>query len=174
MATPLDVGVLSALKPAFVWLFVFAITYALLKSTKLLKDGSNSLSGLVAFVMATLFIMTTGLTETISLALPWFTLLVIVILFVTFIFMFAGVEDKFIAGVFKESGYAWFFIIIAVLIFGAALTQVYGPVVQGITSGEASQQGITYDVAKIAFNPKVLGIFLILVIASQTIRLVVK
>ncbi len=174
MATPFDVSVLNIFKPAFVWLFVFAITFALLKSTKLLKEDSWQLSGLVAFVMATLFIMTTGLTETISLALPWFTLMIIVILFVTFIFLFSGVQPDFIAGVFKQSGYAWFFIIIAVLIFGAALTQVYGPVVQDITSEEASQQGITYDIAKILFTPKILGIFLILAIASQTIRLIVK
>ena len=178
MATPLDagVGILAAFRPVFVWLLIVAMMYALLSKINFFGKGDNILwlHLLIAFVIATLFVMTPGLTQVISTATPWIMVLVLVIVFIMFIFMFAGVKESAITeNVFMDSTYIWIIVIVALGIFGFALSQVYGEAVQSITT-DGGDRGVLFDIAEIVFSPKLLGVLLILVIASQTIRLVVK
>lgn len=176
MATPLDTsgGLFQTFTPVLVWLLVFGFTYAFLQKVKLFGDDMR-FSGLGAFVVATLFIATPGIAEVVSIATPWFMLFIIAIILMTMIFLFVGVDSKnIVKNVFEESTYIWLIIIICIGIFGFAMTQVYGDSIKSITDPGAEGGNVATDVAQILFTPKLLGFFLILAIASQAIRLIVK
>lgn len=179
MATPLDAGagLLAAFKPVFVWLLVFTMMYALLSKINFFgakNDHNPTFHLLIAFVIATLFVMTPGLTQVVGTAAPWVMVLILVIIFIMFIFMFAGVSEKNITeNIFMDSTYIWIVVLLVLGIFGFALSQVYGEAVQSVTDSQGDK-GVLFDVAQIIFSPKLLGMLLIMVIASQTIRLVVK
>lgn len=177
MAIPLEsaISFTQSIKPIFVFIMVWLIIYGTLRATKVLFNGDERLSALLAFIFGILFILFPGLTEAISIAVPWVAILIMVILFIILIFMFAGVKSETITkNIFQESVWVWTIVLVVLGIFFAALSQVYGPIISTLSSDQAAQQGLTYDVARIIFNPKLLGFLLIIAIASQTMKLIVR
>lgn len=172
MASPVDLGLLPKFEPIFVLFFVFFLMYAILTKTKIL-GGAKEVNLVVSFVLAVLFMLTPGVSDVIKTVTPWIVILFFLIIIIVTVFLFVGVEGSVISSVFKESSVAWLIIMIILLIFGFVLSQVYGPFVQGIT-GTDQKQGITYDIAKILFSPRLLTTALILVIAAQAVRLIAK
>ncbi len=175
MATPtLDVSVLSYFKPIFVFLFVFAILYAILEKTKIF-GGAKGVNSLVAFVLALLFIIS-DLVDVIDIATPWFTILFIMIIMMVLVFMFVGVKPETISATFEQTWLVWTLVLVMFAIFGYALSQVFGSQIQAIYAGDTATagKGIGFDVGRIIFHPKILGVILIIVIAAQAVRLISK
>ena len=175
MATPVDVSLLAKLAPIFVFLVVFFGIYAVLSKIKIL-GVSKEINLVVSFVLGVIFMFTPGVSNVVILVTPWLVILFLMIIVIVTLFLFVGVKESTVSKVFEESGVAWFLIIVVIIIFGFVLSQVYGPLIQQYTADgqPIEKQGVTYDIAKIIFNSKILTVALILVIAAQSIRLIAK
>jgi hypothetical protein len=88
--------------------------------------------------------------------------------------MMVGVEEKSIVWLFSENWVVWTISIIVIIgILGFAMSQVYGPVVQGLYgTEETAKEGITFDIGRILFHPRMIGMIFIMIIASQAVRLI--
>lgn len=173
MASILDIGILDYFVPVFVFLFVFAILFALLE--KFAFFGKNrGLNALIAFAIGFLFILTPDLFGIIKIITPWFTVLFVFLILVMLLFMFAGVKESTIGEAISEKGVVWIIIVICIIILVYALTQVYGEQIQTIYGGTnaTDDASVTGQVGKIVFHPRILGMFLLLVIAAQAIRFI--
>jgi hypothetical protein len=170
MATLLDFTFFSFLKPFLIFILVLIILYAILAKTNLF--GSAALNGIAAFVVALLFMLVPGVSDMLSLAAPWYVVLMVVIVLILLVFMSVGVGGEAIAGVFQQSWMIWLIVIIVVVgVFGYAASKTLGGEVQGLTQGEEGQD-VTTDIGKVLFSPKLLGALFILVVAAQAIRLI--
>lgn len=173
MATVLDIGILQAIKPIFTFLFVWFIMFAVLEKTKFFGDrvGTN---GVISIIVAFLFILTPGVGELINIATPWFFILIFLILFIVILFMMVGVQEEKIALAFQDNWVIWIILIIAIVgVFGFAASKVFGPSIQGIYGNETTRdEGFQSELGRVIFHPRVLGMFLLLAIASIAVRLI--
>jgi hypothetical protein len=135
-------------------------------------------NALIAFVLGVLFIIIPELTTVISLVTPWFVILFIFLLFTILTFIFMGVKADYIGTVFGGDKpnlvVVWTILVLCILIFGYAFTQVYGEQIHDITAGESSDESgdLVQSVGEILFTPKVLGMFFLLVVAALVTRFV--
>lgn len=173
MASFLDIGILDYFAPAFVWLLVFGVLFAILEKTKVFgeKTGINSL---VAFSISLLFLLTPDLVNIVKVITPWFTILFIFVLMIVLLFLFVGVKESEISGAFSERGMVWIILMIMFVIFFYGLTQVYGAQIQTIYGGAeaGADASVSQQVGKILFHPRVLGMVILLLIASQAVRFI--
>lgn len=174
MATLLDIGLLEYFVPFFVFLLVFVIVFALLE--KALFFGKNtSFNLLIALSLAFLFIIVPEITQVVRLITPWFVILLVFLVFLVLMFLFMGVKAERIAEVFGGNEVVfWAIFILSLLIFGYALTQVYGEQIQSITAGESEDGAgnLMQNIGSILFTPKVLGMIFLMVMAGFTVRFV--
>ncbi len=173
MATILDIGMLEYFTPVFVFLFVFALLYAILDKTGLLGE-SKAWKSLVSFTLAMMFVLTQDLMRLVSIMTPWFLILVIAALFIMLFFMFVGVKNETISGVFGEKVVVWVVLILLLLIFIYAMTQVYGSDIHNIygEEGAEAEEGLNLAIGQILFHPKMLGVIFILIVAAIAIRMI--
>ncbi len=174
MASFLDIGILDYFAPAFVFLLVFGVLFALLEKTKVFgeKTGINSL---VAFAISLLFLLTPDLVGIVKVITPWFTILFIFVLLIIMLFLFVGVKESAVAEAFSERGMVWIILLVAFIIFFYALTQVYGAQIQTIYGGAGESTGdsnVAQQVGKIIFHPRILGMIVLLLIAAQAVRFI--
>ena len=90
------------------------------------------------------------------------------------VFMFVGISGETISNVMGSSAVVSTIVTIAIIILIVAFTSAFGEKIRGITETgpESASQDVGLGVGKILFNPKVLGGALLILIASQVIRLV--
>lgn len=171
MATILDVGILEYFTPVFVFLFIFALIYAILDKTNLLGE-SKALKSLVSFVFAMLFIITQDLMKLVTIMTPWFIVLLVAVLFIILFFLFVGAKNEQIAAAFTDKVVIWTVLIVILIIFGYGVTQVYGTDIHSIYGGEGAEDtgGLNQAIGQILFHPKMLGVALILIIAALAVR----
>ena len=190
MATVLDINILSYFIPVFIFLFVFTIFFAILQKTKLL--GSNAgVDALIAFSVAMLFMFVSDARQLITVITPWLVIMLVIIMSLMMIFMFLGVKAETISDAMSESGTVWTVLIILIIGLIIAFTQVFGSKIASITQGSfpatsseevtgttgttttaGGSQHFLVTVGSIVFSPKILGMFLLLIIASQSVRLI--
>jgi len=187
MATILDINLLQYFIPVFIFLFVFILFFAVLQKTKVL-GGNSGMDALVSFSVAMLFMFVSEARQLITVITPWLVILLVIFMSFMLIFMFMGVKAETIADTFSESGNVWTIVIILIIGLIIAFTQVFGSKIASITQGpypvetgaeqtttQPTQQGSQHflvTVGSIVFSPKILGMFLLLIIASQAIRLI--
>ena len=172
MASMMDISLVGNFKPIFIWIFIWATTFAVLKKTNLFGDNMG-MNTLVAFIMSTLFTLVDPMRQFIDVLTPWFVVLMVFAVFLILTFLFLGVKEETIGETISQPGTVWFIIIFMIIIFLAVLTSVWGPMVQPVTT-TGGEEGIMSDIILIIFNPKVLGAFILLFIASQSIRLIAR
>lgn len=192
MATILDLNLLSYFIPVFIFIFVFVLFYAILQKTKIL-GGNAGMDALVAFSVAMLFIFVSDARQLLTVITPWLVILLVILMSFLLVFMFMGVKAETIADAMGESGTVWTIVIILVIGLIIAFTQVFGSKIASITQGNypyetgptetttgetttttasGGGQHFLVTVGNIVFSPKILGMFLLLIIASQAIRLI--
>jgi len=173
MATFLDILFLDKFSPIFIFLLVFALIYAILKTTKVLGDN-NSIVAIVALAVGFLVILSSDSQEVVKNVMPLFFMLILFIFFMLVGLRFLGMEE----GVIKEGMKKWgpvhiALLVIVSLIFAAGVAAVFGnkllPLTQNSTSVEATDYG--KNVAQALFHPKVLGIIFVLIISMFAILL---
>lgn len=189
MATVLDINLLQYFIPVFIFLFVFILFFAILQKTKVL-GGNSGMDALVSFSVAMLFMFVSEARQLITVITPWLVILLVIFMSFMLIFMFMGVKAETIADTFSESGNVWTIVIILIIGLIIAFTQVFGSKIASITQGPypvetgaeqtttaattttPGSQHFLVTVGSIVFSPKILGMFLLMIIASQAIRLI--
>ena len=168
MATPtLDVSVLSYFTPVFIFLAVWVMFYAVLQKTQILGKNQG-LSALLSFCIAFLFIITATASKLVEILLPWLGILVVIAMAAILLFMFMGVSGETIAK--TIGGNAWTIVIVLIILLVIALTQVFGPSIKELTQESAEEGDFMKSIGSILFHPSILGMFLILVIASLAVK----
>ena len=186
MATLLDVALLKHFDVAFAFLLIFAVVFAVLNFTNVLKGGPG-INAIVAFSLAMLALFVPMVTKVITNMAPWFVVLFVFIIFVLIGFKLFGISDDDISKtVLAQGGIKWTFIIIALIIIGVSLSNAYGPglmpgssdTTAGNTETGASGAGTDSGVASGDFNanvkatffhPKVVGVIFILLLACAAV-----
>lgn len=171
MATLLDLSLLSYFKPFFTFILVWVIFYAILQKTKIFGPNQG-LNALISISVAALFMFTPGVSDMINIITPWFVVLMIFILLLVGIFMMVGIKEGSIAEAFSQDWLIWLIVIVVILfIFGFAFTKVFGSSIQKVYAGEGEAGDAVFDVGRVLFHPRVLGMLFLLVVVSQAIRL---
>lgn len=173
MATLIDIGLLNILTPAFVFLFIYGLLFALLEKTKPFGDN-RGLNALIAVLIAFLFILSPDLIGIIKIMTPWFVVLFVFIIMIVLLFLFVGIKSETVAGAFEDQGMFWAILVVSFLILIFALTQVYGEQVSQLYAGESVDEptGVTNIIGRIVFHPRVLGALVLILIAAQAIRFI--
>ena len=186
MATPINIGLLESFSPVFVFIFVFAISYAVLGLTGVLGKDNKNIHGIVAFCIAIFLSLSVRPKAIITDMVPWFALVIVFFMFLMLAmrFVFGEKGDRMMINVLgSESGAGWwvFIAIIGILIIslsssvGPSVTSTSNESTAGInvtTAGGSTQTGNWQtNVLNTMYHPKVLGTIIILVIALAAIRL---
>ncbi|QQG39142.1 MAG: hypothetical protein HYS32_01650 [Candidatus Woesearchaeota archaeon] len=185
-----DVSLLNVLSPIITFLLIWALTYAILEKSQLLK-GSKNLHAFIGFILGMLFLFSPNAVKFVNLFTPWFIVLVVVsILILTLFFSMGWTPEQFKDNM-GEGIIRWTLLIILIIIIVIALTKVFGPVTSPIGQIEDSsdnevsirsveegiprttQEGlIGEEVRKSLFSPRLLGAVFLLLIVSFAIRMV--
>jgi len=193
MATFLDLGFLDYFSILFVFLFVLFTVYGMLKYTKLFGDNEG-LYAIIALAVAALFVLFKPAREIFIIASPWFVILFVFIFFVMIAMSFIGVGGGNIGKELSKSRYyrtvVYWIIAIGIIIMMYSFSQVIGQDVGPYLGNESDDtntvsrtgdnlrgdSGVGTDdfntnLGATIFHPKVLGLLVILLIASFSIRL---
>lgn len=173
MANILQIDLLAYFLPIFSLLFIWVISYALLKKTGIL--GANDTLNIVAATsVAVIFMVTSEAMQLVKEIIPWFIILVIVLIMIFSIFIFLGEETAFKETI-GPTMLGWSIIAILAGIFLFAFAKVFGDPVHSIYAGsEGASGGLGGEIGRAVFHPKVLGAVFLLLIAGQAIKLIVN
>ena len=175
MATFLDVGLFQYFNIIFAVLLIFAIVLALLQKFEIL--GKNiSINIMVAIAIAFMSLMSKTLIQLINFIAPWFVLVFIFLILLLLIYQTLGAKEADIASALKkEKIIIWTVIGVGLIIIFAGFGQVLGQelleqrtsapsnvttVDGGLASGDFES-----NIYSTLFNPKVLGLIVIFLIA---------
>jgi len=187
MATLLDLGFLGNFSPIFTFLFIFALLYGVFRFTKFMGEDNQPLQGLLAFVIAILASISGVVVDVISTMTPWFVLMFFFIIFIIMAFKTLGASDRDVLGVLKGANYgttiSWWIIIFSLIILIGSISSALGQ--RALERGEGNEtikaledQIKVGEVGSTAtgkfdtnlyntiFHPKILGMIVILIIAS--------
>lgn len=184
-ATILDIGLLKYFSIIFPLLLVLLVTFAILQKTKILSDDLN-INSIIALAVAILFGLSPDLIEVIKFVSPWFILLLFFIFMIFLIFRFAGVEESALAFAFRDKAVYWTVIILGLVIFAFGFANVFGqkllPATQttnevsgeNVEGGSVSGGNFQQNLYNTLFNPKIIGLIFVMLIAIFTISLITR
>lgn len=166
MATILDTSIVSFLTPIFIFLFLFAIFFALIKRFKIFGDKSENLAAIASFSLALLIVLSTPARDVVQTMTPMIVVVFVFVFLIFLFFMFLGAKDEdLVKNVVKLPGFYNTLIIIFIIIFLISLTKAFGPIFQ--VTGES---GFWESTKRVIFSPKVLGGLFLLLVAAFTVR----
>lgn len=169
MVTFLGFTALERFSSIFVFLFIFVIVYGILTKTKVFGNN-NGLSALIAVFLAILTMFSKRLVLALSMMAPWFVILFIFVLLIVVLIGTVGGKEVENAKVLTSTllnitfGFG-----IAIFIFSLGFAFFLTP---GTTAVNATNATNATSVWNIGINPKILGIFILLMIAAFTVRLI--
>ncbi len=171
MATLFDLSALNQFSAIFTFLLVWVVVYAVMQLTNVLK-GNKGMDSIVAFVVAIFFALSPNLSQVLKLMTPWFVIAIIFFMFLWMLGRFIGLtDDNILDTMGKRSGAFWWIFSIGIIIIVYALSTVFGQGLLEATEGDnATGNQFQENVTKTLFNPKVIGMAILLIIASLTIR----
>ena len=177
-----DVGLLENFVIIFPFLLVWVIVFGVLSSTKTFGDNKG-IHAIIGLTLAFLFVLSKDAVAAVNFASSWFVLLFLFIIFTIMAFKAFGASDSDVMSVIKHPEFRYigtWIGIFAVGIMIASLSNVHGQRLleegneEGITvqAGEGSVASGEFqeNVWNTIFHPKVLGLIVMLLIASFTIR----
>lgn len=196
MATLLDVGLFGYFGVIFPVLLVFLLVFAVLTKTKFFGDNKG-VYALIAFAISMMMLFTPGVLSVINVMAPWFVFIFIFCIMILLALMVMGVSPDAIQNYMSGDWETvhWFILAFAIIIAIGSLATVYGgsllpytdaegnPVDgdladsevsadDGGTTGKTTSTGdFNKNVGRVLFHPKVVGMVLILLIGSFTIRM---
>lgn len=191
MATPIDLGILESFSSIFVFIFVFAISYAVLGLTNVLGKDNKSIAGIVAFCIAVFLTISLKPRLIIMDMIPWFAMVIVFFMFLLLMMRYVFGTDKgdsvlkSVMGA-TDSASGWWVFIIVLTIFLVALSSNIGQDLVGggntttTSNGSTTTTGSTEtgnwqsNVLNAIYHPKMLGAVVVLVIAIASITLLTK
>lgn len=176
-----DLSLMNILSPIIIFILIWALTYALLTKSKVLGDNQN-LNAVISFAVAVLFILIPGTTKFVSIFTPWIMVLFIGIVLLFSLFYFIGWDFKSIQEHLGAGVIVWTIIIIFLIILFVSLSNIFGEKVAPYSSADSSSTisstiegaggSLGSEVKDTLFNPKVLGVIFLLMVAVFAIRLI--
>ena len=180
MATFLEVGILNYFSIIFPALLVFVIIFAILEKTKLLGEN-KSMHAIVAMI-------STDIAAVINFGAPWFIMVFVFLTLMLLIYRFMGASEADLAAAAKEKTVAWTIFAISIIIVISSISHVYGQKLLERSTGEAdlaTGEGVERAAAAgedtfrselfdALFNPKVLGLMFIFLVAVFTVSLLTR
>ena len=161
MANLFDIGLLREFSVIFSWTLIFAVSFGILQAVDIFK--SRGINALIAISLTILLGLTSNASNVVANMLPWF---VIMGFFIVFLLIFArllGIDFKNTA--FGGGSGIWW--VAVPLVIGLVMSLVSGGVLQRADAGEELTPGKTF--IAVLTEPKVLGFFLVLIIAGITV-----
>ncbi|MGM5482826.1 MAG: hypothetical protein ACQESF_05165, partial [Nanobdellota archaeon] len=143
MATPtIDLTLLNYFSPILVFLFLFALFFALFRWSKFLGD-MPSIHAVLALVIAFLgSIYSDPIRQLIEYIIPWFVGLMILLVMVLMLIKVMGVDDDTIETVAKQPGVYWTILILSLIIALGGLAHVFGDESLSFTQGDNNETSI--------------------------------
>ncbi len=155
-----DLGFLEFFLPAFTFLFIFVLVYAVLDKFKLM--GENKWLKLIAsFCVALLFLFSKDTLTFVQFITPWFVVLVVLALFILSLFMFMGLKEGDVEKVTKDPIVYWTVLVIIIILLIIAIGTVFKSVAPDQQTGTPPSEGLAA-----VSNPKTLGALFLLVVAA--------
>ncbi len=164
MATILDVSLLKFFLPAFTFLLILVLSFAMLKKTTKFDD---KLSWVAAFSIAAIALFSGKTIELINFITPWF---VVIFVFLFLVFISLMFWDEKPEKIWSTLGGVNTIVIIGILILVIGISQVFGPVFSPYTPGGPTEKTIGGETLRTIFHPRVLGAIFILIIAAFSIQ----
>lgn len=180
-ASIIDLSIMQGMSAIFLIIMVFIMIYALLQKTKVL-GGNSALDATIAIAVSFMMIISGTVMEIISNMTPILVLCLFLVMFFLMATRFLGIEESSIVAMLGGQNAAWWLIIAGILIFLGAAGQVVGPLLAGgggegtadsIQPGETGDVGTgdyQQDLRNTLFHPTFLGMIVLLLIGSFTIR----
>ncbi len=180
----IDLSILEGLSALFMIILVFVLIYALLQKTKVL-GGNAGLDAMVAIAMSMLMIISGTVMEIISNMTPILILILFMAVFLLMGTRFLNVSDDSIVKMLGGDNAAWWFIVIGILVFLGAAGQVIAPLISGnpdatttdvtipTDPGDVGTGDYNTDLRNTLFHPAFLGMIVLLLIGSFTVRTLV-
>ncbi len=165
MATLLDVDFVSFLSPIFIFLFLFAVFYALLKKFKIFGEKTENLSAIASLSISLLVLFSTPARTIVSAITPAFAVVFVMIFLIFLMYLFLGVKEETMIEFTKQSTFITITTILFIVIFLIALTNAFGPIL--LTNMEA---GFWNSTKRVIFSPKILGALFLLAVTAYTVR----
>lgn len=166
MATILDTSIVSFLTPVFIFLFLFAIFFALIKRFKIFGDKSENLAAIASFSLALLIVLSTPARDVVQTMTPMVVVFFLFVFLIFLFFLFLGVKDEdLVKHVVKSPGFYSIIIIAFIIIFLISITKAFGPIFQ-----VTGQTGFWESTKRVIFSPRVLGGVFLLAVAAYTVR----
>jgi hypothetical protein len=182
MPSLLDIGLLDQSSLIFAFIFVWVIVYGVLVYTKWLGDDKHNIYAVMALAVALLTIFTPSILGVITNIVPWFVLLLIVLVFLIILLMSLGFTKDHITTTLRSKEWSatvvlWVIILVAIIVLsgvGKAFFDPQGPGQEetettidpdtGLTTrGDVESEGSGALFATL-FHPKVLGLILVMLI----------
>lgn len=181
MSAVLQISVLKYFSLIFPALLVFVIVFALLEKTKVLGEN-KAVHAIIAIAIGFIVIVFEDVIDIINYMAPWFVLLFVFFVLLLVLYKMLGASDESIAGFFtKSKGIQILLVGIGLVILIAAIGHVYGQRMLPLTAGggvnvTAIGEPTTFkeNILVTLFNPKILGVIFILVVAVAAIVLLTK
>ncbi|MFW6013790.1 MAG: hypothetical protein ACOCZQ_00195 [Nanoarchaeota archaeon] len=185
MATPvMDAELLQHFSPFFIFIFLFAISYAILQWGKMFGETPSihiMISLVIAFFGGIYSEPIRGLIEYI---IPWFVFLIVLFMLVIMLIKMLGVSDDSIQSAGKSPGVYWTILIIVLVIIIGGLSNVFGEDMLEFTQGgntsavgENGEEKSTHtgdieeNIGATFFHPTVLGMIFILLMTALGAKL---
>ena len=190
MVASIDAGILGHFTVIFTFIMVFVIVYGFLSLTKVFGSGKNGLYAIIAFSFAILSITSSGVLALITFITPWFFVLIFIGFFVLFVLMMFGLKSEDLTAGKTSELRVWVIILTAViLIFGLgaafgqqALEEGTGgsgttppaPPVNASLENDAATDDFATNVMEALFNPKLLGMVVVMLVGAFAMFLLTK
>jgi len=148
----------------FPGILIFALVYGMLFKYKPFGDN-KMINGVVALVIALIFISFLKAVTFITVLIPIVTALFVILLLVLLIFTFMGVPSETIGEAMKSStGHGVMIILLVIFVF-IALSAAFPELQNEDGTGEQGEDGFRAYV-QVIFNPVMLGVIVLLVIMA--------
>lgn len=181
MATFLDLSILGSFTAIFTFLLVFVIIFGMLEVFKMFGDGHRGLHAIIAFAVGFIVIFSKGVVTVIQTFTPWFTIVIILIFFIIFAVRMFGVSAAEVTAGFHNNTVILTFILIftaLIILFslGAGFGQtsleegskpgtLHNATNTTVNPGSTDTTSFSQNLYNTIYNPKVLGLILVMLIA---------
>ncbi|MBT3408963.1 hypothetical protein HOK68_01775 [Candidatus Woesearchaeota archaeon] len=197
MAQVLDLSLIQYFLPILLFLIIWAVLYSLLKNKQYISD-KDSINSLIAFIASLLIVIESNSVLFLGTLLPIFLFIAVATIFFLLIFSFIGWESKSLnEEVESNSIITWVVVVIGFLIVAYSAGQIFGQQLlesrnpDGVPSDIKNEYGLNEknniinsnnneikstgtgdffsNLTNTLFNPKVLGMLLILIVGALVI-----
>lgn len=167
MVTFLDIGLFQYFNVIFSILLIFAVLFSILHKTKVL-GGNATINAIVAVSISLMCLLSQTVIDLINFIAPWFVLVFVFVILLIMVYQLLGATEKDILGALKtESTIRYAIFGVAIIIIIAGFGHVWGEQLaqQAGEGGTAEEGSFEQNIYSILFDPKVLGLIFIFLVA---------